>query len=309
MGDGNILILGSSGFIGSRLAEQLLLNHQVVGYSRHTPAHLLDNTSYTQITGDFVSEQNFGHILSKYQISCIYHCISTTTPHIGTSHILSELQENVLPTLRLLEAAVECGVERVIFLSSGGTVYGEQGMSSEHSESDPLLPICSYGAQKASIEAYLNVYHHVHGLKTMIARVSNPYGLDTRKGRSQGIIPIFLRALYEDSGIILFGNTVRDFIHIDDVTNALVRLKDYTGTGHVFNIGSGTGIHLQQVVELMEQLAQKRFKSIQHLPIRDCDVAVNLLDVEYSCRELQWTPQISLEDGILGLIHQMQSLG
>lgn len=299
--------MGSSGFIGSRLAEALLKTNPVVGYSRSAPAALCQHSNYTHISGDFASEQHFHEILTAHKISCIYHCISTTGPLSGTTHVLTEAQENLLPTLRLLDAAADCGVERLIFVSSGGTVYGEQGCSSGHRESDHLLPICSYGAQKAAIEAYLNVYRHVHGLKTIIARVSNPYGLDTRKGRSQGIIPIFLQALYEESDIVLYGDTVRDYIHIDDVTAALLRLKDYAGDGHVFNIGSGTGVHLCQIVELIESIAQKRFTRVQHLPIRDCDVSSNVLDISYTRQELQWLPCIELEAGILDLIQQMKT--
>lgn len=304
---GAILILGSSGFIGNRLARQLSKTDPVVGYSRNSSDSLLSFPNYSHITGDFTTEQRFASILREQSVSCIYHCISTTTPQTGTAHALSEVQENLLPTLRLLEAAVACGVERVIFVSSGGTVYGEQRNASGHREDDPLSPICSYGAQKASIEAYLDIYHHVHGLNTIIARVSNPYGFDPRANRSQGIIPIFLRALYEGRGITLFGDTVRDYIHVDDVIHALARLKDYAGTGRIFNIGSGKGVRLQQLVRMIEELAQKPFQSIQYEPIRDCDVTSNVLDIGYIRQELQWEPGIELRDGILRLIGEMQA--
>lgn len=288
------------------MARQLLKTNRVVGYSRNASDPLLSFPNYSHITGDFTTEHQFSSILSEQRVSCIYHCISTTTPQTGTAQALSEVQENLLPTLRLLEAAVNCGVERLIFVSSGGTVYGEQRRTSKHRECDLLLPICSYGAQKASIEAYLSVYHHIHGLNTIIARVSNPYGFDTRANRSQGIIPIFLRALHEGQGITLFGDTVRDYIHVEDVINALVRLKDYAGKGRIFNIGSGKGVRLQQLVLMIEELAQKKFQSIQYEPIRDCDVTSNILDVEYIQQELQWKPRIDLKEGILQLIHEMQ---
>lgn len=305
MEDGNTLILGSSGFIGSRLAETLLNNGPVLGYSRGTPEVLCNHPNYTHITGDFVQERNFSDLFAQHQISCVYHCISTTSPRVGTSHVISEVEENLLPTLRMLEAAANSGVERIIFTSSGGTVYGEQGPVLSHKESDHLLPICSYGAQKTSIEAFLNVYRHVHKMKILVARVSNPYGFDARKNRSQGIIPIFLRALSEGRGISLFGDTVRDYIHIDDVIDAMVKLSCYEGHGCIFNIGSGKGVSLHCLVRLIERLAQKEFISIQHQQIRDCDVDANILDVDYTQQELCWNPKIDLESGILDLIHQI----
>ena len=307
---GNILILGSSGFIGLRLAEALLqhnFNGKIIGYSRNIPKSLISRPGYIHISGDFTEEQRFPDILKKYDITCIYHCISTTNPHIGTGCVISEVQENLLPTLRLLEASAACGIDRLIFISSGGTVYGEQETVFGHRETDHLLPICSYGAQKASIEAFLNVYHHVHQMKTIIARVSNPYGYDPRENRFQGIIPIFLRALKDGREIVLFGDTVRDYIHIDDVVGALVKLGSYEGNGSIFNIGSGEGISLHYLVQLIERLAQKEFCSVRHTQIRDCDVAANILDVEYTRRELQWKPQIGLEEGILRLIRHMSS--
>lgn len=299
-----MLILGASGFIGSHLAARLLSKHRVIGYSRCIPEHLINEPNYRHISGNFVSEDSFPALLKANRISCIYHCISTTTPRSGTGYAIAEVCENLVPTLRLLDAAVYSGVQRIIFISSGGTVYGEQLDGAAHTEGKQLRPVCSYGAQKASIEAYLNVYSHVHSLTTIIARVSNPYGYGLRENHLQGIIPIFLKALYEGRGITLFGDTVRDYIYIDDVIDALVKLNDYSGDGRIFNIGFGQGIYLHQLVQMMESMTGKAFKSVNHQPVRDCDVACNILDIEHTRRELQWEPKIDLEHGIRGMIQE-----
>lgn len=304
---GNILVLGAGGFIGSQLAVRLLADNRVIGYSRHAPGSLLAYPNYEHIIGDFSIEDRFPIILKSYQISCIYHCISTTVPQVGTGRILTEVQENLLPTLKLLEAVASYGVCRIVFVSSGGTVYGEQlNEEMAHTEPEPLHPICGYGAQKVSIEAYLNVYRHVHSMNVITVRVSNPYGYCHGEKRSQGIIPIFLKALYEGRGIVLFGDTVRDYIYIDDVVDALIRMKDYCGEGRVFNIGSGQGIRLHQLVRMIERLTQKRFCSVRHEPIRDCDVRFNVLDAAYAQRELGWEPQTGLENGIRGICERFE---
>lgn len=295
----NVLVLGASGFIGGQLTTRLLEDNYVIGYSRHAPEFLIFHPNYEHIIGDFSVEDRFPTILKSYQVSCIYHCISTTAPRAGTGHILAEVQENLLPTLKLLDAVMSYGACRVVFVSSGGTVYGEQlNEKVAHTEKEPLLPICGYGAQKVSIEAYFNVYRHVHDMNVIIARVSNPYGYYLGEERSQGIIPIFLKSLYEGQGIVLFGDTVRDYIHIDDVVDALVRMKDYSGKGRIFNIGSGQGVRLHRLVQIMERLASKQFCSVRQEPIRDCDVGFNVLNTAYARRELGWEPQIDLEYGI-----------
>ncbi len=303
-----ILIFGAAGFIGHRLALSLSQNYQVVGYDRYIP-EFAEDSCWRFLQGNFCSEQGFSSLFQEFKISCIYHCISTTVPHEGTAHVLREAQDNVLPTLRMLEAAADCGVERVVFLSSGGTVYGEGSVTAPHKEEGPLMPVCSYGVQKLTIEKYCQLYRRMRGLSTVIARISNPYGLCTQSGRTQGVIPILLQRLYRGEEITLFGDTVRDYIYIDDVVQALTRLGEYEGGRAVFNIGSGTAVQLSELTARLERIAGRSFAAVRREPVRSCDVMCNVLDCSLAERELGWRPQISLEEGISRTIAQMAQAG
>ena len=136
------------------------------------------------------------------------------------------------------------------------------------------------------------------GLNGLIARLSNPYGVIRTQGRTQGIIPIFLNNLRDEKGVTLYGDTVRDYIHIDDVVDALVALKDYTGNRFLFNIGSGKGVRLSKLIEMLQQITGKKFVSIEERQIRSCDVQTNILDIEATIGELGWEPRVPLEKGI-----------
>lgn len=293
----NILILGASGFIGHHLIERLLPHHRVIGYSRRVPDLLLSNPNYAHVSGDFVTERNFSQILERYHITCIYHGISTTTPKEGTAHIVGEGEDNIIPSLRLLEAASQKDDIKMIFLSSGGTVYGEN-LGTPSKVGQELHPVCTYGIQKKTIEEYIRYYFTHTKLDGRIARISNPYGVMKQIKKTQGIIPIFLKCLQEGQGITLFGDTVRDYIYIDDVVDALIAIKEYQGKEKIFNVGSGHGVRLSEVVALMEQVTGKMFSSIAHQPKRSCDVQVNVLDISETAAELGWNPSIQLQDGI-----------
>lgn len=288
----NVLILGGTGFIGKYLAESLKQEYGVFIYGRTDPHN---DTPF--LTGNYIRETEFERLLNERKIDLIYHLVSTTIPKEDTSDIVREAEDNLLPTLRLLEAMRKTGTARLIFVSSGGTVYGESN-GRPHLVSDDCAPICGYGMQKLVIEQYLNFYRRRYNLDCRIARLSNPYGVPPKKPRGQGIIPIFLDRLRNGQGITLYGDTVRDYIHIDDAVEALHRFADYTGDRYCLNIGSGRPVRLSELVGLIETTTGKRFVSVTHDSIRKCDVEESILDISETVRTLQWCPKIGLEDGI-----------
>jgi len=258
-----------------------------------------ETTPYLFIQGDFSREEKFEEILKANKIDTIYHLISTTVPCEGTVHVIQEIEDNVIPTVRLLEAMKLVGVKRIIFSSSGGTVYGEsKAKGRPNLYTDSVFPICSYGIQKVSIEYYLNLYNYMHRMMCFSVRISNPYGYMPQKNRTQGVIPILLTRLLLDSSITLYGETIRDYIHISDVIEALLRIGYYESNQRTFNIGSGIPTNLHKLIPLMEEAAGKKFSNVLKQNIRKCDVYECILDISETVRELNWEPRISLNDGI-----------
>lgn len=288
------LVLGAGGFIGSYLTDSLSKEIQVIGYGLDKP---INTACSAFLTGDFVRETNWEAILTKYQIDSVYHLISGSLPHAGTDTVESELLKDVLPTIRLLEAMKNTGTRRIIFASSGGTAYGEASEGT-HKTTDRLQPICSYGMQKITIESYMQFYQRLYGLQCVVARIANPYGLMPQSDRSQGVIPIFLRNLLLQKPITLYGETIRDYIYIGDVADALVKLGFYTGGTSVFNIGTGIGTGLRQLVAVLEKAAKKRFVHVVEKLPRTCDVQTNILDISETTKILQWEPVVGIEEGV-----------
>ena len=300
-----LLVLGSKGFIGSYLVESLLHDgHVVYGYNRSITNKTMPGL-YFDIVGDFTSETKFQQLLSEYKIDIVVHLISTTVPQVGTTHVEREIMENIVPTIRLLEAMSVCNTRRIVYCSSGGTVYGDTEDKAQINSN--TNPVCSYGICKLTIEKYLSLYQRMHGIEYKIARISNPYGITLRDKR-QGIIPIFIKSILDGHEVFIYGNSVRDYIHINDLVCCLKKLIFYTGDQVVFNIGSGKGVHLDQIIELIEQITFRRFKSVHRYPIRSCDVKKNVLDITLTKNELNWEPKISLEEGIKDLVSSMKKL-
>lgn len=296
------LVLGGDGFIGSYICEHLLLHgHQVIVYERSKPA--LHNLNHIQdrlciIQGDFRTEANFSAVLTG--IDWVFHLICTTLP--ANENSIIDIEDNVKPTLRFLEACKSGNVRKIIFLSSGGTIYGlsDRGCISE---SHPTEPICPYGVQKLTIERYLHLYRHLYGLEYAIMRVSNPYGERQDPFRPQGVIAAFIARALLDRPIEIWGDgsVVRDFLYVGDVAKAAVLLAEYNGQEKIFNIGSGVGHSLNEVIHYIAKLSEKKIKKV-YFPGRSQDVPVNILDISKAKNILGWQPEVDLIVGIEKLL-------
>lgn len=294
----NVLILGSNGFIGKQLASSLSeRGHNLIGFGRKAISTNSFCSKYIQ--GEFATYSRFREIFNDFDVDIVYQLISTSIPNSETKLIQQGIEDNVFPTLRLLDAMrLSKKTKTIVFSSSGGTIYGNRLSQIRLSEKDSTNPICSYGVQKLMIENYLRLFSLEHNLKCISARISNPYGIDGAKGDSQGIIPILIRKNINQEEITLFGNTVRDYIHVVDVADCLSRFANLKTESCAINIGSGIGTSLVQLVEMIEFHSGTKFKKIRKLPKRHFDIQYNVLDISKAKKLLDWEPKISLEKGI-----------
>lgn len=295
------LVLGGRGFIGSHLVSALLEQGRKVrcfDRPRVLPvgeSHFFDR-DFELFEGDLLSEADVAEALEGCDVC--FHLISTTLPKSSNADPVFDIESNVLGTVRLLSHAVKVGLKKVIFVSSGGTVYGVPRMIPLH-EDHPTDPICSYGITKLAIEKYLSLFHKLHGLEYAILRLANPFGEGQRIHASQGAIAVFLGKALRDETIDIWGDgsIVRDYIHIDDVVSALLLALNSNCAERVFNIGSGKGRSLNEVLNAIETVIGK--KTFRHyLPGRPFDVPASLLCIERARMELAWTPKVRFEEGI-----------
>ena len=297
----NVLILGASGFLGGGIIKQLSRNSSSLNlkkirlFCRNTPEfNLLSNSEV--LIGDFQNKSDIDKALAG--IDVVVHLISSTTP--ATSNLDSQLEVtgNLLPTIQLLDLIPKHNVKKVIFASSGGTAYGDwNGLPSR--ESFSINPLCNYGIFKITIEKLLLKLKRDHNIAISILRISNPYGINQRIENGQGALSTFLKASISRKKIEIWGdgNVIRDYVHIDDVADAFIAALAYEGDKSIFNIGSGIGVSLNELIDLIN--LHRGFKlAVTYKDSRVFDLQKNILDISLAKSELNWIPKIDISSGI-----------
>lgn len=292
-----VLVLGAGGFIGKSLVTGLKDRFKIRAFDINVVEEFVGLNNVESIRGDFLNLTNYEDLLDG--IDTVVHLISTTLPNDTTNNIPYEINQNLIPTVRLLEGMLKSDVKEILFASSAGTIYGETGEIMNNVNS-PLNPRCGYGVQKCVIESYLKFYNLRYGINHKILRISNPYGGNQDAKRIQGLVPIFIRKNLLGEEIVIYGDgsNFRDFLYIDDLVNAFYKTIMYVGDEHVFNIGYGHYYSINEVIASIENRTNKKFKSIRFMPNRFCDVKKSLVDFTSSQFELDWFPKISFEDGL-----------
>ena len=294
------LILGGAGFIGSHLAEALLAQgHEVRIFDRphiQIPAEFKECHGIEWMHGDFLSVADIQAAVDGVEL--IFHLVSTTLPKNSNDDPGYDVGTNVIGSIHLLDAAVRSGVRKIVFISSGGTIYGIPSQI-PIPETHPTDPLVSYGISKLAIEKYLKLYHELHGLDYAVLRVANPYGERQRTDMAQGAVAVFAKKALAGETIEIWGDgsVTRDYIYIADLIEAFVLAAGYQGQERIFNIGAGHGLSLNQLLATLEELLARPV-SRRFLPARKFDVAVNILDITRAREVLGWTPRTPFKVGI-----------
>ncbi|MDE6128030.1 MAG: NAD-dependent epimerase/dehydratase family protein, partial [Lachnospiraceae bacterium] len=229
--------------------------------------------------------------------------ISTTCPTNSNRNTAVEIEENLVSTIRFLDACVAAEVPKVVFLSSGGTVYGKEhtGVCREEEEA---FPITAYGVQKLGIEKILYLYQHMYGLDYRIVRLSNPYGPYQRPDGVQGAVTTFTWRALHGKPIEVYGDgsVVRDYIYIEDAIDGILRIAERQGSFRLYNLGSGTGHSLNEVLQVIAGVTDK-MPQVIYRSNRSVDVPVNVLDISRFRQDFGCFEPIGLEEGIGRLVH------
>lgn len=300
VGTMNYLILGGAGFIGSHLTDALLkLGHHVRVFDRLNvnTSNLTDALPHIElITGNFLNGSDISYALEDIEL--VVHLISTTLPKSSNDNPAYDVESNVVGTLKLLDLSCRHGVKKVIFISSGGTVYGPS-VACPIAETDATDPVCSYGISKLAIEKYLHLFHYTHDLDYVVLRVANPFGERQNPRSGQGVIAAFLWKFLHEEPISIWGDgtIARDYIYISDLVSAILAAIEKETCSKLFNIGSGVPRSLNELLSIMQGVTG-RTPVIQYSPGRKLDVPINFLDITRARDEFSWQPLISLEDGI-----------
>lgn len=293
-------VLGGAGFIGSHLAEALVAaGHAVRLFDRPgfaMPAALEQSTAVERIEGDFLRQEDLARAIEGCDV--VFHLVSTTLPENSNLNPHYDVETNVLGTLRLLDLVRASSVRKIIFISSGGTVYGIPECVPV-AETHPTNPTTSHGIGKLMIEKYLGLYHSLHGVEYCVLRLANPYGERQRADAAQGAVAVFLHRALHDQMIDVWGDgtVTRDFIYIGDAVTAIVKSMQYSGPFRFFNLGSGIGTSLNDVLGELERALCRPVRR-NYLRGRNFDVPINVLETKRIRETLAWQPTISFAAGI-----------
>lgn len=303
-----IVVLGGGGFIGAAIVDRLLqAGHQirVLERPRVVPYRVFAAKEEVEwVTGDLLSMHDMQSAITGMEV--VVHLVSTTLPKSANEDPVYDVQTNLVASLQLLDAMVAQQIKKIVFISSGGTVYGAPKyipMDEQH----PTEPRLSYGITKLAIEKFLLMYQDLHGIKANILRVTNPYGERQRIETAQGAVGVFLSRALTGKTIDIWGDgsVTRDYVYVQDVADAFAQAVLYDGGQSVFNISTGIGTSLRELIQIIEGVLGHKIGQ-EFYPARGFDIPVSILDNSLAKTELDWHPKIALKEGIVRTVEWMR---
>lgn len=302
-------ITGATGLLGGRLLRHVVLKMpglRVRCLARHVVGHF-EHSAVEWIPGDLMNEADCAEFVEG--LDAVVHCAQSNSPAISDRHWPSDLVANISPGLNLLEALRRNKGSKLchlIFASSGGAVYGREPRDGiAFRESDECHPLSPYGIQKLALENYLRTACEQGWLRATVLRISNAYGELLAVERRQGLIGVAMARVQAGQAVKMFGpmETIRDYVHVDDVARAFVLALEEKLDARVFrvyNVGAGVGHSVAEVLELIGRVMGREVKTeVTGFGKAAISLVPKVVLANGKARqELGWKPEIGLEEGI-----------
>ena len=294
-----ILILGGTGFIGSNIIDVFTKEgYKIIVLVKNkirTENLLYNKDNITIIEGELKDSNIIKNIILEFNIGIIIHLVSNLIPSSSEKEFNQELLNVVIPTYGIINYISSKKI-KFIFFSSGGVIYGKS--DKKHTESDSLKPINYYGYLKLLIETYINFKHRIDGLNYIIIRPSNAYGTHQKLNRNQGFIAVAISKLIKNEAIEIWGDgkVIRDYIEVQDLSKALSKLLKSNVINETFNVGSGEGHNLLELLKIIEKHLNKKAK-IVYKNKRNVDLDKVILNIDKLKEYIDFQPK-TIEEGI-----------
>ncbi|MDR0822521.1 MAG: SDR family NAD(P)-dependent oxidoreductase [Endomicrobium sp.] len=294
-----VLITGGAGFIGSNIADLLIKEGNKVVIFDNLSSGKKENINAKAkfYKGDIKDKKRVFEVFKKEKPEIIIHNAAQIDVRKSVADPVYDAQINILGSINVLSACVEYKAKKVIFASSGGTIYGECGKIAPDEKAFPN-PLSPYGIAKHSVENYIKFFNAIYGLKYTILRYANVYGPRQDPHGEAGVVAIFSNAMLSNGDIKVFGDgkQTRDYVFVGDVAAAnLKSLKK--GDNEIVNIGTTRLVSVNDLIRIMSKPA-RYLKKPNILPKRAGELFRSFLNIKKAQKVLGWKPTISIEDGI-----------
>lgn len=290
-----VLLVGGNGFLGRALAKALAADgHEVHILSRHAEPGSREGIAFHR------GSQDDSTVVPALLRICdtVVHLASTTTPGSSARHPMVEAQENLLPAARLAELMTQTPPRRLLFVSSGGSIYGNP-VRIPVDETEHAQPLSYHAAGKLSLESLFSVFAHANEASLAIARPSNLYGPGQTLRHGFGLIRTLMERALRDESVEVWGDgkALRDYLFIDDAVAGCLSLIVGASARGVFNVGSGRGTSIREMIELVETVTDRRLPIVNR-HARGTDVRAIVLNSSLLTETTGWRAQTPLEAGL-----------
>ena len=301
------LVTGGAGFIGSHMVDRLLEeDYRVVIVDDLTSGKLKNLNLNATFHHMSINQPALQDVLNREKPDVIFHLAAQSSVSVSTKNPILDNEINVMGTLKLLEAARHAGVEKIIYSSTGGALYGDPEVVPCPDDA-PVAPISPYGMSKYMAEQYLDYYYRQYRVNYTTLRYGNVYGPRQDPAGEAGVIAIFISAMLAGKRPRIFGDgdQARDFVSVDDVVEANMAAI-YRGHRCAMNIATGELVSVNQLYQMLKEIIGFRWEA-EHGPARTGDVYRISLDWTRAAEELGWRPRTSLADGLAKTVDYLRS--
>jgi UDP-glucose 4-epimerase len=294
-----ILITGGAGFIGSNIADEMIKKgHKIIiidNLSSGKKENINPKAKFYKV--DIYDKKAVSAVFKKEKPEILIHHAAQIDVRKSVSDPVFDAQVNIIGSINLLSACIENKTKKVIFASSGGTVYGECALKAPDEKSFPN-PLSPYGIAKHSVENYIKFFNAIYGLKYTILRYANVYGPRQDPHGEAGVVAIFSNAMLSNKDIKIFGDgkQTRDYVFVSDVARANI-IALTKGDNEIINIGTNKLISVLDLIRIMTK-ETKYAKTPRKFPKRDGELFRSFLNINKAAKVLNWKPKMTIENGI-----------
>jgi UDP-glucose 4-epimerase len=293
-----ILVTGGAGFIGSHVADAFIeQGHEVVIVDNLSMGRMENVNPQAKFVNMNIQDPQIAELFENEGFDVVNHHAAQMDVRLSVADPIFDAQNNIFGTINLLQAAQKNGVKKIIFISSGGAIYGEQDYFPADEE-HPTRPLSPYGITKLTGEKYVQFYQHVYNLNFVILRYANVYGPRQNPKGEAGVVAIFSSRMLTGGQPVINGDGLqtRDYVFVRDVVNANLKALDYEESNY-FNIGTGIETTVNELFHQLNHLTNANAKEV-HRAAQPGEQMRSVLNIEKAKKILNWTPQISLNEGL-----------